>query len=112
MSVLKKNSPILHLFIQNIKKDLQSVQTAAKEIPKQFNKHVEHANSVVQRHRKVFQSQSTSLSDLQERLAQTELTLHEVTERHSKEKKRRQELHNTLMVCVVLSRSIEFYKNA
>lgn len=83
--------------LDNIKKDLQSLQSAAKEIPKEFKKHLDHANSVVQRHKKVFQSQSSSLSDLQERLAQTELTLHEVTERHAKEKKRRQELHNTLM---------------
>ncbi|CAG2241107.1 KIF25 [Mytilus edulis] len=83
--------------LDNIKKDMQSVQSAAKEIPKQFNEQVQHANSVVQRHKMAFQSQSSSLSELQERLAHMELTLHDVTDRHAKEKKRRQELHNTLM---------------
>lgn len=89
---------ILYIFLKNIKKDMQSVQSAAKEIPKQFNEQVQHANSVVQRHKMAFQSQSSSLSELQERLAHMELTLHDVTDRHAKEKKRRQELHNTLMV--------------
>ncbi|CAG2201952.1 KIF25 [Mytilus edulis] len=63
--------------LDNIKKDMQSVQSAAKEIPKQFNEQVQHANSVVQRHKMAFQSQSSSLSELQERLAHMELTLHD-----------------------------------
>lgn len=80
-----------------IKRDMNSVQQVADDMPQQFQKHVEHANKVVQRHRQVFQSQSSSLSELQERLTHLELTLHDVTDRHAKEKKRRQELHNILM---------------
>lgn len=80
-----------------IKRDLNSVQLVAEDMPQQFQKHVEHANKVVQRHKQVFQSQSSSLSELQERLTHLELTLHDVTDRHAKEKKRRQELHNILM---------------
>lgn len=77
---------------------MNSVQQVVDDMPQQFQKHVEHANKVVQRHRQVFQSQSSSLSELQERLTHLELTLHDVTDRHAKEKKRRQELHNILMV--------------
>ena len=75
-----------------------AVQTVAMEMPEQFQEQMSHANKIVQRHRQVYQSQSSSLSALQAQILQMETTLSDITERHAKEKKRRQELHNILMV--------------
>ena len=53
---------------------------------------------MIQRHKHLFASQSNSLSVLQDQMSQLQETLQDVTDRHAKEKKRRQELHNILMV--------------
>jgi activator of 2-hydroxyglutaryl-CoA dehydratase len=68
------------------------------DMPEQFERYTTQANKVVQRHRQVFQSQSSSMTSLQSQVTSMELALQEITERHAKEKKRRQELHNILMV--------------
>ncbi|XP_048769438.2 kinesin-like protein KIF25 isoform X2 [Ostrea edulis] len=83
--------------LETIKNDLRSVQSIAIDIPEQFEKYTSQATKVVQRHRQVFQSQSSSMTSLQSQVTSMELALQEITERHSKEKKRRQELHNILM---------------
>lgn len=84
--------------LQTIRSDLQSVQSIAVDIPEQFERYTSQANKVMQRHRQVFQSQSSSMTSLQSQVTSMELALQEITERHAKEKKRRQELHNILMV--------------
>ncbi|KAK3098485.1 hypothetical protein FSP39_019927 [Pinctada imbricata] len=83
--------------IDSIRHDMLSVQKVAMEMPEQFEEQMSHANKVVQRHRQVYQSQSSNLSALQAQIIQMETTLSDITERHAKEKKRRQELHNILM---------------
>lgn len=67
-------------------------------MPIQFKNDMKHANSVIQRHRHMFVSQTSSLTSLQDQLSQLQEALQDVTDRHAKEKKRRQELHNVLMV--------------
>lgn len=84
--------------LQTIRSDLQSVQSIAVDIPEQFERYTSQANKVMQRHRQVFQSQSSNMTSLQSQVTSMELALQEITERHAKEKKRRQELHNILMV--------------
>ncbi|XP_022291118.2 kinesin-like protein KIF25 isoform X2 [Crassostrea virginica] len=88
---------VLQRELETIRNDLRSVQSLAIDIPVQFEKYTSQANKVVQRHRQVFQSQSSNMTSLQSQVTSMELALQEVTERHAKEKKRRQELHNILM---------------
>ena len=78
---------------------MAGLQRMAVDLPIQFKNDIKHANSVVQRHRHLFASHTSSLTTLQEQMCQLQEALQEVTDRHSKEKKRRQELHNVLMVC-------------
>ncbi|XP_061193332.1 kinesin-like protein KIF25 isoform X2 [Saccostrea echinata] len=87
----------LHRELETIRNDLRSLQSIAIDIPEQFQKYTTQANKVVQRHRQVFQSQNSSMTSLQSQVTNMELALQEITERHAKEKKRRQELHNILM---------------
>lgn len=88
---------ILQRELETIRSDLQSVQSIAVDIPEQFDRYTSQANKVMQRHRQVFQSQSSNMTSLQSQVTSMELALQEITERHAKEKKRRQELHNILM---------------
>ncbi|KAJ8315077.1 hypothetical protein KUTeg_007227 [Tegillarca granosa] len=83
--------------LDDIKHNLSSVLDVAVAMPKQFNTDMEKARAVVQKHRHVFQSQSSSLTVMQDQITQMQTALQEVTESHAKEKKRRQELHNILM---------------
>ncbi|XP_062585616.1 kinesin-like protein KIF25 isoform X1 [Saccostrea cucullata] len=87
----------LHRELETIRNDLRSLQSIAIDIPEEFQKYTTQANKVVQRHRQVFQSQNSSMTSLQSQVTNMELALQEITERHAKEKKRRQELHNILM---------------
>uniref|UniRef100_K1PFX2 Uncharacterized protein n=1 Tax=Magallana gigas TaxID=29159 RepID=K1PFX2_MAGGI len=89
---------VLQRELETIRSDLQSVQSIAVDIPEQFERYTSQANKVMQRHRQVFQSQSSNMTSLQSQVTSMELALQEITERHAKEKKRRQELHNILMV--------------
>lgn len=77
---------------------MNDVRSNVQKMPEVLNEQAQKAKNVVQRHRHVFQSQSSSLTSLQDQIIQLKETLHDITERHDKEKKRRQELHNTLMV--------------
>eukprot|EP00105_Crassostrea_gigas_P004013 XP_011417079.1 PREDICTED: kinesin-like protein KIF25 isoform X2 [Crassostrea gigas] len=88
---------VLQRELETIRSDLQSVQSIAVDIPEQFERYTSQANKVMQRHRQVFQSQSSNMTSLQSQVTSMELALQEITERHAKEKKRRQELHNILM---------------
>lgn len=88
---------VLQRELEIIRSDLQSVQSIAVDIPEQFERYTSQANKVMQRHRQVFQSQSSNMTSLQSQVTSMELALQEITERHAKEKKRRQELHNILM---------------
>ena len=85
-------------FFQQIKRKASALQRLAVDLPQQFQNEVKHANTVIQRHKHLFASQSNSLTTLQDQLSQLQETLQDVTDRHAKEKKRRQELHNILMV--------------
>ena len=97
---VKKLKMILfsRLFFQQIKRKASALQRLAVDLPQQFQNEVKHANTVIQRHKHLFASQSNSLTTLQDQLSQLQETLQDVTDRHAKEKKRRQELHNILMV--------------
>ncbi|XP_052240310.1 kinesin-like protein KIF25 isoform X2 [Dreissena polymorpha] len=83
--------------LESIKRKLAALQRVAVDLPIQFQNDIKHANSVVQRHRHLFVSQTSSLSTMQEQLSQLQGSLQDITEQHAKEKKRRQELHNVLM---------------
>lgn len=83
--------------LEQIKRKLSALQRAAVDMPIQLQSDIKHANSVIQRHRHLFASQSSSLSTMQDQVAQLQESLQDVTDRHAKEKKRRQELHNLLM---------------
>ena len=91
---------MLHVFcvIQQIKRKASAIQRLAVDLPQQFQIEIKHAQTVMQRHKHLFTSQSNNLSVLQDQLSQLQETLQDVTDRHAKEKKRRQELHNILMV--------------
>ncbi|KAL4233882.1 negative regulation of mitotic centrosome separation [Mactra antiquata] len=84
--------------IEQIRRKLAALQRVAVDLPIQFQNDIKHANSVVQRHRHLFVSQTSSLSTMQDQVGQLQDALQDVTDRHAKEKKRRQELHNLLMV--------------
>lgn len=79
---------------------MSALQRVAVDLPIQFKNDIKHASAVVQRHRHMFMSQTSSLTTLQDQLCQLQEALQDVTDRHAKEKKRRQELHNVLMVGV------------
>ncbi|ESO93373.1 hypothetical protein LOTGIDRAFT_232780 [Lottia gigantea] len=83
--------------IENLRKDLSGVQLVAANMPEQFKQQFHHAYSIVQHHQYLHQSQSSSLTVLQDQISQLQSTLQDITDRHSKEKKRRQDLHNLLM---------------
>lgn len=83
--------------LDQIKRKASALQRLAVDLPQQFQNEVKHANTMIQRHKHLFASQSNSLSVLQDQMSQLQGTLQDVTDRHSKEKKRRQELHNILM---------------
>jgi Skp family chaperone for outer membrane proteins len=71
----------------------------AVDLPIQLQSDIKHANNIVQRHRSLFASQTSNLTSMQDQVSQLQDALQDVTDRHGKEKKRRQELHNLLMVC-------------
>lgn len=83
--------------LDQIKRKASALQRLAVDLPQQFQNEVKHANTMIQRHKHLFASQSNSLSVLQDQMSQLQETLQDVTDRHAKEKKRRQELHNILM---------------
>ena len=84
--------------LQSIKRKMSALQRLAVDLPNQFASDIKHANSVVQRHRHLFMSQTSSLSTMQDQMSGLQQSLQDITDRHAKEKKRRQELHNLLMV--------------
>ncbi|KAL3882040.1 hypothetical protein ACJMK2_028420 [Sinanodonta woodiana] len=83
--------------LDQIRRQASSLQKVAIDLPQQFQKELTNANSVIQRQKHMFLSQSSSMSTLQDQLNHLQDTLQDITERHDKEKKRRQELHNILM---------------
>ncbi|KAK6170341.1 hypothetical protein SNE40_018754 [Patella caerulea] len=83
--------------IDHLRKDLSTVQSVAAELPQQFEHHLLQASSIVQHHKTLHQSQSSSLTVLQNEMSQLQTALKDITDRHNKEKKRRQGLHNLLM---------------
>ncbi|XP_067674970.1 kinesin-like protein KIF25 [Haliotis asinina] len=83
--------------IELLREGMGQVMTVASKMPEQFQSHIEHANAVVRQHRQVYQDHSSSLSVLQDQVLVLQAALQDITERHGKEKKRRQALHNTLM---------------
>ncbi|XP_060067776.1 kinesin-like protein KIF25 [Ylistrum balloti] len=83
--------------LYRLREDLSDVHKIAIKMPQDFSLQIDHASSVIHRHRHMFQSQTSSLSVLQDKIEQMSTALQDITDRHAKEKKRRQELHNTLM---------------
>ncbi|XP_045196502.2 kinesin-like protein KIF25 isoform X2 [Mercenaria mercenaria] len=83
--------------LEQIKRKLSALQRVAVDLPVQIQSDIKHANSVIQRHRHLFASQTSSLSTMQDQVGHLQEALQDVTDRHAKEKKRRQELHNLLM---------------
>ncbi|XP_069101580.1 kinesin-like protein KIF25 isoform X2 [Argopecten irradians] len=83
--------------VNRLRVDLSAVHKIATNIPQDFGSQIDRASTVIHRHRHMFQSQTSSLSVLQDKIEQMNTALQDITDRHAKEKKRRQELHNTLM---------------
>ncbi|XP_052808356.1 kinesin-like protein KIF25 isoform X2 [Mya arenaria] len=83
--------------LESIKRKMASLQRVAVDLPIQFQNDIKHANTVVQRHRHMFVSQTSNLTTMQDQLSNLQEALNDITDRHAKEKKRRQELHNLLM---------------
>lgn len=77
---------------------MTGIQKIAQDMPDIMYKEVSQANMLVQHHRQACQSQSSSLATMHSEIAQLQSALENITARHAKEKTRRQELHNTLMV--------------
>ncbi|CAL1548478.1 unnamed protein product [Lymnaea stagnalis] len=87
----------LHKDAQNLKQELMKVRASAEDIPRQFSQYFQRACTAIQHHTAVFESRSSNIMALADQVAQLQGTLTDVTERHAREKKRRQELHNQLM---------------
>ncbi|XP_071114038.1 kinesin-like protein KIF25 [Haliotis cracherodii] len=83
--------------IDLLREGMGQVMNVASRMPEQFQSHIDHASAVVRQHRQVYQDHSSSLSVLQDQVLVLQAALQDVTDRHGKEKKRRQALHNTLM---------------
>ncbi|XP_076445577.1 kinesin-like protein KIF25 [Babylonia areolata] len=83
--------------VQSLKSELASVRGLAREMPRQMSHSMQRANSVLQHHDSMMQSQSSNITVLADQLSQLQVALTEMTDRHTREKKRRQELHNLLM---------------
>ncbi|XP_033740152.1 kinesin-like protein KIF25 [Pecten maximus] len=83
--------------VNRLREDLSDVHKIAINMPQDFGSQIDRASTVIHRHRHMFQSQTSSLSVLQDKIEQMNTALQDITDRHAKEKKRRQELHNTLM---------------
>ncbi|KAI8791899.1 kinesin-like protein KIF25 [Biomphalaria glabrata] len=81
----------------NLKQELVKLKTFVEEMPKQFAQYFNRAGTIFQHQTAAFESRSGNITALADEVAQLKNSLKEITERHALEKKRRQELHNTLM---------------
>lgn len=94
---VKEKTSKLRNDIQTMKIELGKMRALAQDIPIQFALSVQRANSVMRHHQLALESHSSNVTALADQVSQLQQNLDDATDRLSREKKRRQALHNLLM---------------
>ncbi|XP_006813304.1 kinesin-like protein KIF25 [Saccoglossus kowalevskii] len=94
---LSHNLITLNRQIKNLKTELQDVRTAALDLPEQFLEEYEKAIDQAELYNKRWMSDNLDMKQLQLKIMELDKSLADAIERHAREKKRRRELHNTLV---------------
>ncbi|CAH1799654.1 unnamed protein product [Owenia fusiformis] len=83
--------------VQSLRQELEELKLNVSSMPTNLGGLCNNVVEKVDEHSRKYKLHSSSLTDVQQKLVETESQLHDALERHAKEKKRRRELHNTLM---------------
>ncbi|CAG5135954.1 unnamed protein product [Candidula unifasciata] len=88
---------VIHQDTKALRLELDRLKAFVIEMSVSFQLYLQRAKAAVHSNRASYHSHSSIVTALQDQLVQLQQALHDVSERHAKEKRRRQELHNILM---------------
>ncbi|XP_077976989.1 kinesin-like protein KIF25 isoform X2 [Glandiceps talaboti] len=83
--------------IKSMKTELKNLRSVAVSLPEQFLEEYEKGLEDAELYNKKWLSDNVDMKQLQMKVMELEKSLTDAVERHAKEKKRRRELHNTLV---------------
>ncbi|XP_070568973.1 kinesin-like protein KIF25 isoform X3 [Ptychodera flava] len=83
--------------IKNLKSELNNLRSVAVSLPHQFNEEYDKGVEAAKLYNKKWLSDNLDMKELKLKMMEMERALTDAIERHAKEKKRRRELHNTLV---------------
>ncbi|BFZ24742.1 hypothetical protein BsWGS_27781 [Bradybaena similaris] len=92
-----QKAAVLHGDAKVLRLELAKLKSFVQDMPLSFRQYLQKAGIAVRNHRAQYDSHSSVITALTEQVGQLQQALRDVSERHTKEKRRRQELHNVLM---------------